>query len=387
MTKIVYQDKYDNISHQQPTEHYPASNMNNGWDETIEADGGPSLDQGGLGDLQNQTGRPGPQDPNVEGEMQDWINQQTQNSKPAPTDTTGNATDPQETQGNGEFTLKHGVRYYSSKDPDKGKGYDFDLNLTGDNVRSVIDTEGNVILNLSKTDKATITQSGSKLTVLMGRERVEIDLDKCQGVHFVGGQVSGDVDNEDKKITTDQGAFLSDSEISRVKGIISGAPDKFGASDNSPGATYKIGYGDGHDPDGAHQASDTAKAFFAAMSTAMDEQDPKKQKDLWNDATDVLQGFIDSDSKGGYANNLGHFVGNILLSEFGGKEGLLKVFEEGLIPPKVASLISVALKDRPDENGALSDVTDYQQGGLAANMTHAELALIFDRASKASDSS
>lgn len=397
MTKIVYQDRYNNNT-PKPEENPGAQGLGSSeenWDYPLDSDFEFPEEEGRLDRLQNKPGRPVPQEANIDSEMEAWLEnkQKTENKSPLEEDA---KFDPEENE-DGEFKLKKGVRYYDSKDPEKGKGYDFELNPTGDRIKSVVSTEGSVTINLGKEDIARLSQTGNKLIVQVGKERIEIDLNQASGVHFVGGNVEGDVDNGDKKITTNSGIFLSSSEIQAVKDKIAAVIDQIstpvydGGEDETGGirGTIKTKYGLGwhyQTDDNSHAKKGVAKAkeFFQAMSKAMDEKDPKERKDLWLSATEILQDFIANDADGGKANNLGHLVGNILLSEFGGKEGLLDVFEKGLLPAGVAEVISTALKAKNDENTQLGDVVHYQWGGQASNMTHASLAMIFDRAAKAS---
>ncbi|MCE9624560.1 MAG: hypothetical protein K8R69_03760, partial [Deltaproteobacteria bacterium] len=349
------------------------------WSED-EVQGEASATSGELDELQGKHHGAGPQETNVDGDLEEWLGEHQK--KAQETQETDGEND--ETENSTEYTVKKGIRYYDSKDPEKGQGYDFELSPTGEKVTSVVETEGSVTINLPKNSDAKISSSGNMLIVEFKNETIKVNLNKAAGVHFVGGSVSGDVDNEDKKITTDQGPFISEGEIEKLKSIIDGIPDKIGATEavkpketedtkpklphfgtsgqtgfggspgpfsatdpyssapfspggasmgitvqNPDGATYvfgrKVGFISQSELDDGQKQVAKVKEVFQAMSEALGEKDPKKRKELWEDAADLIKDYMTQDKDGGHANNVAHMIGGVLMDELGGKKELIQV--------------------------------------------------------------
>lgn len=327
----------------------------------------------------------------------------------------------------GAFTLKNGIRYYSSKNPENGPGYDFNVTVNGNSAHRVVTTEGTVSVNIPESLIANISQKGDMLVVSVKGETIEIDLAQAAAVRIAGKFINRKITDEDHKITTDEGIYVSPESRKSTQDTLDGLADKIGAvtivsqiglgyysagdaiSENGvtgtvletlkssvSGGSMSSGYKPGEyliaptkyaigdrnikSDQWAQKVVDTGKQFFRMMSEAFQETNPKKQKALWENATDLLEDFKAQDSTGGNANNLAHLIGNTLLGEFGGKGGLLELFDTGLIPKSIASALSHSLGAMVTETNDLNDVESYQHGGSDENMTHGMMARIFDKA-------
>ncbi|MFO1464433.1 MAG: hypothetical protein U1F66_11725 [bacterium] len=404
-------------SHQNhPTPAYPKEyTYGDEQDYAYDFDGGPS--DGYIHPSGQSPGKTGKNDAprSRSGEMDDdfekWL--ESQGSKTKETDS---EKDPK--TENLPYRLQDGVRVYDAKDGDRDPNYDFELEINGEKNTSAVETAGSVTLNLPKDAVAKISQSGKYLVVKCKKETVKIDLNKASSIHFVGGKVSGDVENSEKKITTDQGVFIPEKDITNLEDILGGLSEKIGAVEkidppnpSSPGAPvdpYSPIPGVGVSPDllpqetkmpeekkyifGKKVADSAAqiesgkkqvekvKEIFDAMSEALREKDPKKQKELWEDVTDNLKDYVTQDKEGGDANNVGHMIGGILMEELGGKRQLASVFEKGLIPESFGEAILTALKAHPLETTDMADVESWYQGGALATITHGTLANAFEKA-------
>lgn len=427
--RSVYTDRYgptpSNVTpHSQDSSDYVDMETGEGdyWNEELQ---GPENNPSGeWNDLKSRGRGNAPQEADVDQDVEAWLGEHDKKTKDSQ-DIEGEG----EEEGSTEYTEKKGVRYYDSKDPDKGKSYDFELSPTGERVTSVVETEGSVTINLPKDAEVEISNSGNTLIVKYEKETIKINLSKASGVHFVGGTVTGDVDNEDKKITTDQGPFISESEFSKLKELIDGIPAKIGSiemaadqetasSDPAKGpgsfdpmkdtpfqgdfkvgvnvqdpasAKYVFGKKGGiileADIADAKKQVDKVKEVFAAMSEALAEKDPKKRKELWEDATDLITDYVSQDKDGGRANNVAHMIGGILMDELGGKRELIEVFEKGLIPDSFANAIIDGLKANVMETTDMGDTEPWYSGGTLNTITHGTLANTYEKAAKAKSSS
>ncbi len=261
------------------------------------------------------------------------------------------------------------------------------------------DVESITITPSDKKAEAKITVEGEFYVIQIGSDTFKVN--KEADIRIFCDKVTGDINNSEGKVKVGadektERRFLNPEKSAKFAETLRNALGKIG--ERVMGVDYNVGWG-GTQRMGPREEDqpnitygvqgffnptnepEEVKRVLNAMAEAAQETDPKKQKEAWEDALDVLT-RIKTDFDPGAANNRVQLLFNVLHGELGEK-GLKDALKTGLIPKDFASELATILEGKPDENTKKAgEIDGYQIGG--PGWTHSTSAEFLKKHSKKS---
>jgi hypothetical protein len=301
---------------------------------------------------------------------------------------------------------------------DENGNPELSLKAPGDSSKVVVDNATEVTLTPKNSgDPVTVSEEGNYYVIQMGNDTFKINKDA--NINIISDHVTGTVDSKDSHITVGASESTSTTLANQnaqadLGNKLAGAADKIGSvtyttdqdpstspfgsglvggggygmgtmgmmtspfntKANSQGFTYGVGWhgdnaykGPGSEQEAADEAK-KAKEVIGLMADALNEKDPSKRSDKWDQVFDAMSRIMNEDTEGGHINNIGQLIFNVVYGELG-EEGFKNALQQGLIPSNIANKLGELLNAKPEENSDMTnEITTYQIGG--PNMTHGD---------------
>ncbi len=278
--------------------------------------------------------------------------------------------------------IENGVAYFEG-----GKEGSLSLNAPGFGKTAVVDKAEEVkITPKNKSDEVSLSEEGDYYVVKCGNDTFKVHKDAK--LRIFSDKVTGAVDNSDGSITigaTDKASkkFADPVKVNEVAGRIGTADITIGYQ---KGKHSTFGYGISEGGARGEKMKAGAKKVLNAISEAMRETDPKKQKEKMEYATEALDRLRNefADDQGG-GNDTAQLIFNVLEFELGDK-GFKDALGSGLIPQDFADSLAKFLEIKADETNSQGEVGLQKLPNDRPSRTHGDSADYLRRNSKASSS-
>jgi len=284
--------------------------------------------------LQGSSGDSPWNDPQLNGALQDAGLDGSPNSSEDPSNDSSDASaDP-----SSPSTDENGVKHYQDT---TGEG--INLTANGDGSHNVIETQGNFVFTpVSPDDEISLFKNGDSI-VIKSNHAGKTDYFQVNAnatIHINSDRVSGNLDNKDGNITVGNGdnptPFYSSGDRDSIGSAIENAAKKviapaYGNSDASIGDV---------DPAVEKKKAADVKKALKYLGSALQETDPDKQKNLFENATEIVKNWT-TQSASAYDHGAALLV-KVLYGELG-HDGLKDAIRNNLIPKDFVSALSEGL--------------------------------------------
>jgi len=263
----------------------------------------------------------------------------------------------------------------------------FNFNAAGKGKTCVAENATDVTITPSdKKAEVVISVEGDNYVITVGNDTFKVSKDAK--INILSDHVTGpDVANSKGNITVGASEktatrFMDPSRRAALARTLSDAVGKIATEDyyrysddlRNGGGTYNPETGQYEQytkPEmkygvqgftGGSPETDDAKKVIKAFADAVAEGDPKKQKDAWENAQDVLVHMRTNVADPHYLNNRAQIIFNVLYGELG-EDGLKQMLTSGMMPMSYANELSTQLESVVDETNSMGEIEGYLVGG------------------------